>query len=78
MNVTLHLTVLEGSNTKINVPHFPQDNVLIKMLTNCSLLNTDSSRGKEIDNSNHEAMNKPVNVVEMFILKTTGGYSKKC
>ena len=39
------------------------------MLTNCSLLNTDSSRGKEIKNSNHEAMNKPVNGVEMFILK---------
>ena len=39
------------------------------MLTNCSLLNTDSSRGKEMENSNREAMNRPVNGVEMFILK---------
>ena len=33
------------------------------------LINTDSPRGKEMENSNHEAMNKPVNGVEMFILK---------
>ena len=43
-------TVLEGSNTKINVPDVPQENVLNNMLTNCSLLNTDSSRGKEMKN----------------------------
>ena len=61
--------MLEGSNTKINVRDFPQDNVLNNMLTNCSLLNTDSSRDKEMENYNHEAMNKPVNGVEMFILK---------
>ena len=39
------------------------------MLTNCSLLNTDSTRGKEMENSNHEAMDKPENGVEMFILR---------
>ena len=44
-----HLTVLDGSNTKINVPDVqdvPEDNLLNNMLTNCSLLNTDSPRGK--------------------------------
>ena len=70
-----HLTVLEGSNTKINVPEVPQHNVLNNMLTNCSLLNTDSPRGKDMENSNHEAINKPVKRVEMYIL-TTGGYSR--
>ena len=37
-----HLTVLEGSNTKINVPDVQdvlEDNVLNNMLTKCSLLN---------------------------------------
>ena len=33
-----HLTVLEGSNTKINAPVVPQHNVLNNMLSNCSLL----------------------------------------
>ena len=61
--------MLEGSNTKINVPDVTQHNVLNNMLTNCSLLNTDSSRGKEMGNSNHEAINKAVNGLEMFILK---------
>ena len=45
-----HLTVLDGSNTKINVPDVqdvPEDNELNNMLTNRSLLNTDSPRGKE-------------------------------
>ena len=46
------------------------------MLTNCSLLNTDSSRGKEMENSTHEAMNKPVNGVEMFILKQLEAFQK--
>ena len=66
------LTVLDGSNTKINVgdvQDVPEDNVLNNMLTNCSLLNTDSPRGKKTDNSYQEAINKPVNLVEMFILK---------
>ena len=39
------------------------------MLTNCSLLKTDSPRGKEIENSNHVAINKPVKGLEMYILK---------
>ena len=39
------------------------------MLTNCSLLNTDSPRGKETDNSNHEAINKPVKGEENYIIK---------
>ena len=64
-----YLTVLEGSNSIINVPDVPQHNVLNNMLTNCSLLNTDSTRGKEMENSNHEAMDKLENGVEMFILR---------
>ena len=66
-----HLTVLEGSNTKINVKdvHDVPEDILNNMLTNCSLLNTDSPRGKITDNSYQEAINKPVNGVEMFILK---------
>ena len=55
-----YLTVLEGSNTKINVTDVPQHNVLNNMLTNCSLLSTDSSRGNEMENSNHEAIKKLV------------------
>ena len=39
------------------------------MLTNCSLLNAYSPRGKEMENSNHVAINKPVKGVEMYILK---------
>ena len=39
------------------------------MLANCSMLNTNIPRGKETVNSNHEAMNKPVKEVEMYILK---------
>ena len=70
--------MLDGSNTKINVPDVRQHNVLNNMLTNCSLLKTDSPRGKETENSNHEAINKPVKGVEMYILKQHGGYSKKC
>ena len=72
LNCNHKLTVLEGSNTKINVPDVqdvPEDNVLNNMSTNCSLLNTDSPRGKKSDNSYQEAINKPVNGVEMFILK---------
>ena len=45
--------MLESSNIKFNVPDVqvvPEDNVLNNMLTNCSLLNTDSLRGKETDN----------------------------
>ena len=64
-----YLTVLESSNTKINVPNVPQHNVLNNMSTHCSLLNTDSPRGTEMENSNHEAINKPVKGVEMHILK---------
>ena len=60
--------MLEGSNTIINVPDVPQHNVLNNMLTICSLLNTGSPRGKETKNSNHEAINKPVTAVEMYIL----------
>ena len=48
--------MLEGSNTKINVPDVPQHNVLNHMLTNCSLLNTDSIRGKEIENKNVDSI----------------------
>ena len=47
----------------LNVPdvqNLPEDNVLNNMLTTCSVLNTDSHRGKETDNLNHEAINKPV------------------
>ena len=51
------------------VPVVPQHNVLNNILTNCSLLNTDSPRGKEMENSNHVAINKPVKGVEMYILK---------
>ena len=39
------------------------------------MLNTDSSRGKEMKNLNHEAMNKPAKEVEMYIIQKTGGYS---
>ena len=51
--------MLEGSNPKINVPDVPQHIVLNNMLTNCSLLNTDSPGSKQTENSNYEAINKP-------------------
>ena len=45
-----YFTVSEGLNTTINVPEVrdvPQHNVLNNMLTNCSMLYTDSPRGKK-------------------------------
>ena len=67
-----YVTVSDCLNTKIIVPDVqdvPKQKVLNNMLTNCSMLNTDLPRGKETENSNHEAMNKPVKGVQMYILK---------
>ena len=67
-----YFTVSEGSDIKITVPevqNVPEHNVLDNMLTNCSMLNTDSHKGKKRENLNNEAINKPVKGVEMYILK---------
>ena len=42
------------------------------------MVNTYSPRGNETENSNHEATNKPVERIEMYLHpQTTGGYSKR-